>query len=320
MFKSLVVTAALLQAAAGPYGCGQVNHQVGNPVELGTWKVVEAPIDIPLTEVSAVSPTEVYLLGAERQFFRFDGTQVNEMNVGPTGTIVNGLAATGPGEFTAVGNDGNRGESNLRYSAKALTLTSEAAGRGVLSDAALLPNGEVVAVGGTSGSNGTVYRRTSSGWTDVALPSSYPYFSAVSATSDGVIYLLHIQGVLEVSGARSGDVAMPSTVFEKTALFAVKGASQDRLFLGGVGGELAASGPNGWTVTKVGAQPWNAIWGASENDVWAVGHGGAIAHFDGAAWTQVTSPTTKNLYALHGTADGHLVAVGDTGAVLTYGN
>ncbi len=109
-------------------------------------------------------------------------------------------------------------------------------------------------------------------------------------------------------------------MFERTALFAVKGASQDRLFLGGVGGELAVSGPNGWTVTKVGAQPWNAIWGVSENDVWAVGHGGAMAHFDGAAWTQVTSPTTKNLYALHGTADGHLVAVGDAGAVLTYGN
>ncbi len=75
MFKSLVVTAALLQAAAGPYGCGQVNHQVGDPVEPGTWKVVETPIDIPFTEVSAVSPTEVYILGAERQFFRFDGTR-----------------------------------------------------------------------------------------------------------------------------------------------------------------------------------------------------------------------------------------------------
>lgn len=39
----------------------------------------------------------------------------------------------------------------------------------------------------------------------------------------------------------------------------------------------------------------NGVHGSSATDVWAVGQGGAIRHFDGLAWSTVASPTTQRL-------------------------
>jgi hypothetical protein len=42
------------------------------------------------------------------------------------------------------------------------------------------------------------------------------------------------------------------------------------------------------------------VWGSSASDVWAVGQDGAIAHWDGAAWSSSNSGTTSSLYAVWG--------------------
>ena len=46
-----------------------------------------------------------------------------------------------------------------------------------------------------------------------------------------------------------------------------------------------------------------ALWGAADDDVWAVGDAGAIVHWDGTSWTIVEAP------AIPGLADHALVAV-----------
>ncbi len=59
------------------------------------------------------------------------------------------------------------------------------------------------------------------------------------------------------------------------------------------------------------------VFGTRHDDLFAVGDGGAIWHFDGDAWTAMDSGTSADLHGIHGSADGlELWVVGDAGTVL----
>jgi hypothetical protein len=66
-----------------------------------------------------------------------------------------------------------------------------------------------------------------------------------------------------------------------------------------------------------GAGVLYAIWGTSATNAFAVGAGGRILHFDGTAWTAMTSPTTGRLVRLWGNGPNNVWAAGDT-VVLRY--
>jgi hypothetical protein len=53
-----------------------------------------------------------------------------------------------------------------------------------------------------------------------------------------------------------------------------------------------------------------AVWGSSFDDVWAVGRGGTILHFDGTAWTRLPPITAEPLYDVHGSGKNDVWAVG----------
>ena len=48
----------------------------------------------------------------------------------------------------------------------------------------------------------------------------------------------------------------------------------------------------------------NALWGENANSVFAVGYGGAVAHFDGTSWTRLESGTTATINDIWGAVDG----------------
>jgi len=54
----------------------------------------------------------------------------------------------------------------------------------------------------------------------------------------------------------------------------------------------------------------NRLWGTSPSDVWAVGEGGTILHFDGVRWSRIASGTTDSLVAIGGRAAGDAWAIG----------
>ncbi|MBT8494910.1 MAG: hypothetical protein KJO07_17780, partial [Deltaproteobacteria bacterium] len=53
-----------------------------------------------------------------------------------------------------------------------------------------------------------------------------------------------------------------------------------------------------------------AMWGASPDDIYAVGAAGSITHFDGTGWTAVSSNTTADLQAIVGTSADNIFAAG----------
>jgi hypothetical protein len=54
----------------------------------------------------------------------------------------------------------------------------------------------------------------------------------------------------------------------------------------------------------------NACWGSSPNDVFIVGNGGQIHHWDGTSFTQMNSGTTKDLRSVWGTSSSDVWACG----------
>ena len=95
------------------------------------------------------------------------------------------------------------------------------------------------------------------------------------------------------------------------------------------GGASASPQPQDTTVISPDGWGWQnplpqgndlyGIWGTSSSDVYAVGEGGTILHFDGVSWAPMVSGTTNTLRGVWGTSWDDIWAVGDLGTLLHYG-
>ncbi len=75
-----------------------------------------------------------------------------------------------------------------------------------------------------------------------------------------------------------------------------------------------------WTTitTSVSADLWD-IWGASANDIYAVGDQGTALHYNGVAWNRLTDiPTFQSLNAIWGNSSDDIFVVGDFGTILHF--
>lgn len=86
--------------------------------------------------------------------------------------------------------------------------------------------------------------------------------------------------------------------------------------LGGIGG---TGGPGVWEAQVVpAAGDLAGIWGTSATNVFAVGAGGVILHFDGSTWRAMDSGTTSALTAVWGPSEANVYAVGADLTILSY--
>ncbi len=67
-----------------------------------------------------------------------------------------------------------------------------------------------------------------------------------------------------------------------------------------------------WTITETEAVLFK-VWGTSSDNLWAVGVGGVILHYDGGAWLPQVSGTTEDLVSLWGRSESDVVAIGGRG-------
>jgi hypothetical protein len=75
---------------------------------------------------------------------------------------------------------------------------------------------------------------------------------------------------------------------------------------------------NGSPTSSIKTLLWG-IWAAGASSVFVVGDGGTIYHFDGTAWTTMSSGVTRRLRRVCGLDDSHVYAVGADGTILFYG-
>ena len=61
-----------------------------------------------------------------------------------------------------------------------------------------------------------------------------------------------------------------------------------------------------------------AVWGTAADNVFAVGGGGLIVHYDGSRWSSMVSGITSDLYAVYGRSSDDVYAAGANGQVLHY--
>ena len=94
--------------------------------------------------------------------------------------------------------------------------------------------------------------------------------------------------------------------FDGDVRYAVGGRPDDGVVMTDVGGE--------WAPVALGldAPLLNWVYGFGAEDVWVVGTGGTILHWDGA-WTAVDSGTTEDLWGIWGATPDDVWAVGGSG-------
>lgn len=112
----------------------------------------------------------------------------------------------------------------------------------------------------------------------------------------------------------------------------IDGQSGDVWVVGNEGVALRQTA-DGWERLDTGLDvPLWGVWGAKPDDLWAVGgDAGAtgdppptpvIAHFDGAAWSEVPMPAldrpSRALFKVWGTSSDHVFAIGQGGIILYY--
>jgi hypothetical protein len=102
-------------------------------------------------------------------------------------------------------------------------------------------------------------------------------------------------------------------------LFSVWGNAADDVYAVGSGSVVAHYDGTVWTSTSVAGlvNLWG-VWGSAADDVFAVGDSGTILHYNGASWSSMTSGTANQLMGVWGTSSSDVFAVGVGGRILHY--
>ena len=88
----------------------------------------------------------------------------------------------------------------------------------------------------------------------------------------------------------------------------------------GNGGNGATSNGS-WMEMDSGTTKWlDRVWGSSASDVFAVGNGGTILHYDGSSWSEMSGDITRDMRKVWGASASEVFAVGPDGTILRYGD
>ncbi|MEO8698551.1 MAG: hypothetical protein ABI867_00875 [Kofleriaceae bacterium] len=246
-----------------------------------------------LFAIAGSGPDEVFAVGDGGTISRYTGAAWATANP-PSGTTMPLLdvAALGPDEVVAVGGDGIFHLRTTVWMQESMVPFAAVAARG--------PSDALV-VGSNVGKrwDGSVWTPTGGGGFGTAA-DVWPWTSSYALVSDDV---------WTFSGTDWTRASTSSSASTRGLWVAPSG----RFWLAGAG----ISHLDGSTLTPdLATGAYSAIWGAAEDDVFAVG--GTIQHYDGSAWAAMTVPTTSSLAGIWGRAGDDVFAVGSSNTVLHY--
>lgn len=159
--------------------------------------------------------------------------------------------------------------------------------------------------------------RDAEGWSEVSLPDDVPQLNWIHGSGDTVWAVGNAGIALRQTDAGWERVETPVDVplwgvfvFSDADVWAVGGNAFEE------GSAVIVHGSSGnWQSVDLpdidrSTAALFKVWGASPDDVWAVGDSGVVLHYDGSAWSQTPSSTTRDLISLWGTGPDDIVAVG----------
>jgi len=112
------------------------------------------------------------------------------------------------------------------------------------------------------------------------------------------------------------------TLDERSVLWGVWGAGPNDLWA--VGGSVRRNGPKGLVLRSDGRGDWTRIedaaiptdlnlykvWGTAADNVYIVGEGGVVIHWDGTGFSRVDTGVLDLIFTVHGQTNGPIIAVG----------
>lgn len=251
------------------------------------------------------------------------GTTSDETTATPEGTADTSTAQTSGDTTRATSSQGSSSSSTTDAEPPwRIALEADETIGALLS--AWGPSGaHVYAVGGQQGpgvSVGAMLVRERGAWSQLALPEATAKLNWIHGQGD-LRVAVGERGVILV---REGDDdATPWSTFGCGTVLPLWGAwisaSDDVWIVGGDGfdhdpvlchfdgtaASMVAVPPN-----ATGSKGLFKVFGVAPDDVWAVGDGGLLIHYDGVGWTAIGSGTAADLISLWGTGRSELLAVG----------
>jgi len=168
------------------------------------------------------------------------------------------------------------------------------------------------------GSGGVVVHYDGIQWTRVEGPfEATDHFKAIWGSSSADVWVVGAYGcAYHFDGQGWTSMPNPRGV-ELTDVWGPIYYARYATEYGPYGSALLKDGGAGWVCQEfpsLGAQ--HAIWGTAKDDIYVVGDGGGIFHFDGLVWIEMPTPTTEILLDVWGFVGGPVFAVGANGTIL----
>jgi len=155
-------------------------------------------------------------------------------------------------------------------------------------------------------------------WTQVVGPfEDTDHFNAVWGSSSADVWVVGAYGAAyQFDGQVWTSIPNPRGV-ELTDVWGPIYYARYATENGPYGSALLKNGGDGWVGQEFPSLvPQRAIWGTAKDDIYVVGDGGSAFHFDGAVWTEMSTPTNEILLDVWGFAGGPVFAVGANGTIL----
>lgn len=141
--------------------------------------------------------------------------------------------------------------------------------------------------------------------------------TAVWANDPGDIFVVDSAGnIFQSTGGAFATTSGGATGVKLYSIHGLNGVDQWAVGAGGAAYQFVGPGPT-WTLhTTTTTNTLFGVWEAAEFDLYAVGNGGTIQHWNGSAWSAMSSPVVTQLTCVHGTAQAHIYVGGGNGVVL----
>jgi hypothetical protein len=159
-----------------------------------------------------------------------------------------------------------------------------------------------------------------SGWSRMTTGIRFGGLYGVSGSSSNNVYAVGWDGSTGLIYHYTGGAWTSISSGVDVALDGVWVSASGEVFVVGDGGTvLHYDGFNWGTMTQTATgQNLNDVWGTAPDDVYAVGESGAIIHYDGNGWTLMTTGISNHFTGIWGTSSSDIFAVGTATTFMHY--